>query len=51
VLSFVETRFSETESHGRIKAALSGVRDIDAQPIALRTIFTTLARAARGEGA
>ncbi len=51
VLSFVETRFSPTDTPRRISEIIPGIRDIDAQPIALRSIFTTLARAARDTGA
>jgi ABC-2 type transport system ATP-binding protein len=50
VLSFVETRFSGQETTQRIAAMIPGIRGIDAQPIALRSIFTTLARAARDGG-
>ena len=31
----------------RIRSRINGVREIDLQPMALRSIFTTLARAAR----
>jgi ABC-2 type transport system ATP-binding protein len=47
VLTFVDTRFSEDGLDERIQARLGGVRRIDAQPMPLRSIFTTLARAAR----
>jgi ABC-2 type transport system ATP-binding protein len=47
VLAFVDTRFSEDGLGERIEAMVGGVRTIDAQPMALRSIFTTLARAAR----
>jgi ABC-2 type transport system ATP-binding protein len=50
VLSFVETRYSARDTTRRIAAVIPGARDIDAQPIALRSIFTTLARAARDGG-
>jgi ABC-2 type transport system ATP-binding protein len=50
VLTFVDTRFDEDGLSERIRARIEGVRGIDAQPMALRSIFTTLARAAR-EGA
>jgi len=46
VLSFVDTRFS-AETQARIHALVGGVRRVDAQPMALRSIFTTLAPAAR----
>jgi ABC-2 type transport system ATP-binding protein len=47
VLSFVDTRFSEESLCEQIKSFIAGVRRIDAQPMALRSIFTALARAAR----
>jgi ABC-2 type transport system ATP-binding protein len=47
VLAFVETRFSEQALGERIDSVVPGVRSIDVQPMALRSIFTTLARAAR----
>jgi ABC-2 type transport system ATP-binding protein len=46
VLSFVDTRFTENLNQG-IRSRMEGVRDIQCQPMALRSIFTTLARAAR----
>jgi ABC-2 type transport system ATP-binding protein len=50
VLSFVETHFSASESGQRMMQMIPGIRAIDAQPVALRSIFTTLARAAREAG-
>jgi len=50
VLSFVETRFVEDELPARIAAVLPGVRNIDIQPINLRSIFTAIARDAQREG-
>jgi ABC-2 type transport system ATP-binding protein len=47
VLAFVDTRFSEQALGERIGSVVAGVRRIDARPMALRSIFTTLARAAR----
>jgi ABC-2 type transport system ATP-binding protein len=47
VLTFVDTRFDENGFAERIRARIEGVRGIDAQPMVLRSIFTTLARAAR----
>ena len=47
VLTFVDTRFDENGLGERIRARIEGVRGIDAEPMALRSIFTTLARAAR----
>jgi len=47
VVSFVDTQFSKDALGERVKALLPGVRDIDTQPMGLRSIFTTLARTAR----
>lgn len=47
VLSFVDTRFDEGGLGERVHSLLNDVRRIDAQPMPLRTIFTTLARSAR----
>lgn len=50
VLMFVDTRFSDDGLGERIGALINGVRRIEAQPMALRSIFTALARAARDGG-
>ena len=47
VLSFVDTRYSEADLGERVRSLLGPVRRIDAQPMPLRSVFTTLARAAR----
>jgi ABC-2 type transport system ATP-binding protein len=47
VLSFVDTRYSEPDLGERVRSLLGPVRRIDAEPMALRAVFTTLARAAR----
>lgn len=47
VLTFVDTRFDKNGLNERIRSRMEGVRRIDAHPMALRSIFTTLARAAR----
>lgn len=47
VLEFVDTRFSEDHLGERIESVLEGVRRVDVEPMPLRSIFTTLARAAR----
>jgi hypothetical protein len=47
VLSFVDTRFSQEMLANQIDAVAGVPQRIDAQPMALRSIFTTLARAAR----
>jgi ABC-2 type transport system ATP-binding protein len=50
VLTFVDTRFNESDLSERIRSRIGDVRVIDSQPMALRSIFTTLARAARDGG-
>ena len=50
VLSFVDTEFSEDDVIERLRSLIGSVKTVDAQPMALRKIFTTLALAAR-EGA
>ncbi|MHB1207889.1 MAG: ABC transporter ATP-binding protein [Rhodospirillaceae bacterium] len=47
VLSFVDTGYAEDRLSASIAAAVGSVRNIEAHPIALRSIFTTLARATR----
>jgi ABC-2 type transport system ATP-binding protein len=47
VVTFVDTHFSEDGMGEKIRGLLNGVRRIDIQPMALRSIFTALARAAR----
>jgi len=47
VVSFVDTRYAEAELPGRIRAVFGSVRQVDAQALPLRTVFTTLAGAAR----
>ena len=44
VLVFVDTRFTQDRLNAAIASLLRGVRNIDVQPMALRSIFTTLAR-------
>jgi hypothetical protein len=51
VLTFVDTQFSEHRLGEQVHSQIAGVRGIESQPMALRTIFTTLARAARDGGA
>jgi ABC-2 type transport system ATP-binding protein len=50
VLGFVDIQFSEETLHARIASSFRGVRSIDVQPIALRSIFTALSRAAQNGG-
>ena len=47
VLTFVDSHYSERELGEQIRSRIHGVRAIDSQPMALRSIFTTLARTAR----
>jgi len=47
VLTFVETQFSEATLGELVRSRCDGVRHIDAKPMSLRSIFTTLAPAAR----
>lgn len=47
VLSFVDTQFSESALAGQIESVAGASKRIDTQPMSLRSIFTTLARAAR----
>jgi ABC-2 type transport system ATP-binding protein len=50
VLRFVDTHFSDDSFDERLDSLVGDVRHVDAQPMALRSIFTTLARAARDGG-
>jgi ABC-2 type transport system ATP-binding protein len=47
VLMFVETQFSDKGLGELVRLRCEGVRQIDAKPMSLRSIFTTLAPAAR----
>jgi len=47
VISFVDTRYSPAATEQLIHQLLAPVKQIDAQALPLRTVFTTLARAAR----
>lgn len=47
VVSFVDTRYAEAELPGRIRAIIGPVKLIEPRALPLRTVFTTLARAAR----
>lgn len=51
VVTFVDAHFSEDVLGERIRSLLDGVRRIEAQPMPLRSIFTTLARSARDNAA
>lgn len=50
VFSFIDTQFSDFDSHARVHAALKGVRRVEVQPLTLRAIFQTLARGERRAG-
>jgi ABC-2 type transport system ATP-binding protein len=47
VLTFVDTRFDQEGLGELLRSRIEGVRGIDARPMPLRSIFTTLARSAR----
>jgi ABC-2 type transport system ATP-binding protein len=47
VASFVDTVYSEDRLAAKITAVFGAAHDIDAQPVGLRSIFKTLARATR----
>jgi ABC-2 type transport system ATP-binding protein len=47
VLAFVDSRFKEEKLRERIASLGEDVRRVDAEPMGLRSIFTTLARASR----
>jgi ABC-2 type transport system ATP-binding protein len=47
VLSFVDVHYSESDLAARIAALVGTVRHVEAKPVALRSAYTTLARALR----
>ena len=47
VVTFVDTRFAESAMSGRLSPYWNEIRRVETKPLALRTIFTTLARASR----
>jgi ABC-2 type transport system ATP-binding protein len=49
VVSFVDTRFAESALSGRLSPYWSQIQRVETKPLTLRAIFTTLARASRGE--
>jgi len=51
VLEFIDSRFKDGDSQERLQSQLSGIRRIDVEPVALRTVFTSLARAVRDRAA
>ncbi|HEY6454385.1 MAG TPA: ABC transporter ATP-binding protein [Steroidobacteraceae bacterium] len=50
LLSFVDVHYSEGDLATRVAALLGAVRHLEAKPLALRSVYTTLARAVRDEG-
>jgi ABC-2 type transport system ATP-binding protein len=51
VLSFVDIRYSERDLPARLAAIVGAVRHVEAKPVSLRSVYTTLARAVRDKGA
>jgi ABC-2 type transport system ATP-binding protein len=51
VLTFVDGRFDENSLGEMVRSRIQRVRGIDSRPMGLRSIFTTLAKAARDGGA
>lgn len=49
VVSFVDTRFAESTMSGRLSPYWKDIQRVEAKPLSLRAIFTTLARAKRTE--
>ena len=49
VVTFVDSQFTEDSMNGKLHSFWSSVRRVEANPMELRTIFTTLARVARVE--
>ena len=47
VLAFVDSRFKDEKLRARVALLGEDVRRVDAEPMGLRSIFTTLARASR----
>jgi ABC-2 type transport system ATP-binding protein len=47
VVTFVDTRYGQAELQGRVRTFFGSVRQVDAQALPLRAVFTTLAGAAR----
>ena len=51
VLEFVDSRFVEGDSQNWLRSRFNGIRAIEVEPVPLRTIFTSLARAVRDRAA
>jgi ABC-2 type transport system ATP-binding protein len=47
VISFVDVQFNEERLRAQLSTQLTGICDVQVQPVALKDIFTTLARAAQ----
>ncbi len=47
VITFVHTQFSDGELQAQLAAQMYGVQRVEVQPMSLRSIFTSLSRAAR----
>jgi ABC-2 type transport system ATP-binding protein len=47
VLSFVDVQFQEEQLGAQLSTLLRGICDVQVQPVALKEVFTTLARAAQ----
>lgn len=47
MLTFVHTQFIENDLEAQIRSQLDGVQRVEVNPMPLRTIFTSLARATR----
>lgn len=47
VLTFVHTQFVENDLQAQLQAQVGGVQRVEVSPMPLRTIFTSLSRAAR----
>ncbi len=50
VLSFVDIQYSERDLAARLAAVVGAVRHVEAKSVALRSVYTTLARAVRDQG-
>lgn len=50
MLRFVDTRFKDERLAGSVASLFKGIKNIDVRPVAFRSIFTAMARAARDEG-
>lgn len=51
VLEFIDARFKEGDSQQRLQSQFHGIRRIDVEPVGLRAVFTSLARAVRNQAA